>query len=759
MRLLYFCILNLAMLCRAAAADDLPIYADTLQNGWENWSWAKTVAASTPVHAGTKSFMVTAGAWEAAYFHSGSVDASLYTNLTFWINGGPGGGQKFLIQGVSNGAAKTSVDLPVLSPNSWQQMTVSLQQLGVANDPGFDGFWIQDRTGTTQPVFYLDDISLIAGAAVPPAPPGVIAIQIDAAAHRRPISDLIYGVAFASAADLELLNSPLNRSGGNAESRYNWQLNAHNRAFDWYFESLPDASATPGAASDDFVAETKKAGAQAMLTIPMIGWVAKLGPNRGRLASFSIAKYGAQTDRDAQWFPDAGNGISSVNNQPIAANDPADANTQVTSAFQQDWIRHLLGKWGNSGSGGVRWYMMDNEPSLWHSTHRDVFKTGLTMAELRDRFLDYAAKLKEVDPGAMIAGPEEWGWSGYFFSGYDQQWGGKNGWSNLPDRAAHSGAEYLPWLLDQLRQHDQQTGRRLLDLFTVHFYPQGGEFDQASNVSTAMQQRRNRSTRSLWDPNYTDESWINDTVRLIPRLREWVTQHYPGTQIGLTEYNWGAENHINGATTQADLLGIFGREGLDVANRWTTPAAASPTFKAFQMFRNYDGRHSTFGNTSILATAPNPDTLSSFAATRSSDGALTLMVINKVTTSNTVAISLANFASAGVANVWQLTSANEITRRADALFSGTTLTNSVPGQSITLFVFPGAAQVRFTAVAVLASGKLSLQLSGPPGETYQIEKTSDLRSWTTVQSVTLTGGNASVAVTASAQQEFFRATK
>ena len=72
-----------------------------------------------------------------------------------------------------------------------------------------------------------------------------------------------------------------------------------------------------------------------------------------------------------------------------------------------------------------------------------------------------------------------------------------------------------------------------------------------------MQQRRNRSTRSLGDPTYVDETWINDRVQLIPRLRTWAnTYYYPGTPIGITEYNWGAEDHINGATTRADIYGI-----------------------------------------------------------------------------------------------------------------------------------------------------------------------------------------------------------
>ena len=91
----------------------------------------------------------------------------------------------------------------------------------------------------------------------------------------------------------------------------------------------------------------------------------------------------------------------------------------------------------------------------------------------------------------------------------------------------------------------------------MHYYPQGGEF--GNDVSTDMQLRRNRSTRSLWDPTYKDETWINDYVKLIPRIKEWVSSYYPGTLTGLTEYNWGAEDHINGATAQADVLGIMGR--------------------------------------------------------------------------------------------------------------------------------------------------------------------------------------------------------
>ena len=517
-----------------------------------------------------------------------------------------------------------------------------------------------------------------------------VTVSVDVAANRRPINPGIYGVAYATTAQLQDLNAPLHRYGGNNTSRYNWQLNADNRGQDWYFQSIGESSATAGQRGDDFVLNSRTGNAEPMLTIPIIEYVAKLGSNRSKLASFDSRIYGTQDDCDWQWFPTACNGMRS--GQPITGNNPLDANVLNSTTLQGGWVSHLVQRFGQANAGGVKYYILDNEPSIWHSTHRDVWPTGATMEQVRDLMVTYSGAIKNVDPAALVVGPEEWGWSGYTLSGYDQQYGSQHGWSFLPDRAAHAGMDYLPWLLQQLRQQSDIDGRRVLDVFTVHYYPQGGEFWPADDVSSAMQLRRNRSTRSLWDPNYTDETWINDKVQLIPRLRSWVNSYYyPGTPIGITEYNWGAENHINGATTQADIYGIFGREGLDLAARWTTPATSTPTYKAMKMYRNYDGNGSTFGDTSVRAmSTSNADNLSVFAAERSSDGALTVMVIAKVLSGSTpVTVNLMNFAPAASAQAWQLTSANVISRLPDVPVTDR-FTTSVPPQSVTLFVVPAS---------------------------------------------------------------------
>jgi hypothetical protein len=525
----------------------------------------------------------------------------------------------------------------------------------------------------------------------PAAPAVVVRIAVDVSRDRHPIDPRIYGVAFAGKEALDELNAPLNRNGGNATTCYNWKLNAANRANDWFFESIAEDPPVLGGSVDAFIAATRAGGAEAMLTIPTLGWVAKVGPNREKLCSFSHfsqKKYGPQAANDAQYFPDAGNGIRKSDNQPITGNDPNDANVKVDPAFQAGWVKHLVGKWGAARKGGVRYYFLDNEPSIWHSTHRDVQPHGLTLDELGRKTIEYAGAIKAADPGAVVMGPEEWGWTGYLYSGADQEHGSKHGWSDLPDRKRHGGMEAMPWLLSRFKEHQDRTGKRLLDFFTLHIYPQGGEY--GNDTSEAMQLRRNRSTRALWDPSYVDETWIKEKVRLIPRMKEWVRTHYPGTPIGITEYNWGAENHINGATAQADVLGIFGREGLDLANRWTTPETSTPTFKAMKLFRNYDGKKSGFGDTSVECVAPNPDQLSAFAARRSADDALTLMVVNKQPgRSAQVSAALSGFAHAARGQVWQLTAANRIERLADVAVSTGRLSTTVPAQSITLIVVPG----------------------------------------------------------------------
>jgi hypothetical protein len=303
--------------------------------------------------------------------------------------------------------------------------------------------------------------------------------------------------------------------------------------------------------------------------------------------------------------------------------DPPDLRDDVV--YQDEWVYHLTRRFGKASAGGVKFYAMDNEPDLWAGTHTDMHPVRPDYAELLRQFLDYGTAVKAVDPSAQITGPVSWGWTGYFFSPRDQ---GSDNYATHADRRAHGDMPFLPWFLEQVAAHDKRAGQRTLDVLDVHCYPQGdgvysGRTDDATNAL------RLRSTRALWDPKYVDESWIGTPVQLIPRLQEWVKNHYPGTKIGLTEWNWGADNTLNGGLAVAEVLGVLGRERVDLACYWTAPGVGTPGFYAYKLYRNADGAGHGFGDVAVAASSSDPDRVSCFGSVDAKTGETTAMLINK----------------------------------------------------------------------------------------------------------------------------------
>lgn len=208
------------------------IYTETLMNGWQNWSWAAVnFAATAAAHGGTQSVSIDAGAYQALYLHHAAFDTSLYQSLNFWIHGGSGGGQRLQVQVLLNGAAQTAVSLPPLPANTWQQITLTLASLGAAGKPNMDGFWIQDRSGTAQPVFYVDDMQLIAEPA-----PATVHLTVNAAQTVRTVDARQFGInaavwdaGFDTANTISLLaemnNQALRFPGGSLSDEYHWATN------------------------------------------------------------------------------------------------------------------------------------------------------------------------------------------------------------------------------------------------------------------------------------------------------------------------------------------------------------------------------------------------------------------------------------------------------------------------------------------------------------------------------------------------------
>ena len=464
-------------------------------------------------------------------------------------------------------------------------------------------------------------------------PPARVTISVDRSKTLRPISPLIYGVAHADADQLVTLGAQLNRWGGNPNTRYNWIAEAWNAARDWEFRNYGGDSSgptPPGSASDAFVATNRSLSVESQLTVPTMGWVAR---NRDKaVASVGVPADGgpplaAGTDAIAAYDPTDNRRKTSVPSLPRKGAPFVDAPTPGDGpAFQDEWVNHLVNRFGRADDGGVRYYVMDNEPDLWSFTHTDVHPVQTSYEDVLANFLEYATAIKAVDPSAKIMGPALSGWTGYFYSALDR---GPDAYRTHRDRQAHGDMPFLAWWLEQVRKHDERLGSRTLDVLDVHYYPQGaGVFMGYDDPWTRG--LRLRSTRALWDPSYVDESWIADTVRLIPRMREWIDQYYPGTPLAIGEWNWGAEKTMSGALAVADVLGIFGREGVDMAAYWTFPPLDSPAAQAFQLYTHYNAQGDAFGDRALAASVDaSPDYVTTYASLDSSSNDIVVVAINK----------------------------------------------------------------------------------------------------------------------------------
>ena len=503
-------------------------------------------------------------------------------------------------------------------------------------------------------------------------------LTVDAAADRHPISPDIYGIndnPWDPALGKEVA-VPVSRWGGDATTRYNWAVDGTNSGDDWFFMAGGTAAPTPSGGADAFVQKVKAVGGKALLTIPVIDYINKA---TAQDCSYPISLLGPQQKTNPYVHPivngtqtDAGNGRK-PDGTPIVLTCDQILRVHVpnTPAQQAAWVKHLVGKFGPAAKGGVAIYQMDNEPGGWANTHRDIHPDVPTYREIVAKTLPYARAVKSADPTALIDGPGDFGWAVY-----------------KGDPAANGGLWNAEYYLQQLRAESQKSGLRLLDYFDEHFYPtwQDGQTDDALL----------QSTRSLWDPAYVEKNWIgkyNGAIALIPRMHGWVDKNYPGTKLAITEYNWklNGPQTIYSALMEADILGIFGRERLDLATFWGAPKPTDPTAYAFRLYRSYDGRGGRFGDVGVRAASADQDALAVYGATRRQDGALTLMVINKTAQDLTSRLALAGFRPAGPAQAFRYSAANlgAIVSVPAPAVRQAGFTATYPARSLTLLLVPG----------------------------------------------------------------------
>ncbi len=463
--------------------------------------------------------------------------------------------------------------------------------------------------------------------AITTPPVSQVTFAIDSSQDVRPISRFIYGMNGWDPA-VRPANLALSRSGGNRMTAYNWETNDSNAGADYQNQNdtFLGGGAVPNGAVKPGLEAARAAGAGMLVTMPLIGYVSA-DHNGGGDVALSGPNYLATRFR-----------VSSPRKGAAFVMAPVTTDGFV---YQDEYVHFLDQTYPGAFVAANNPIMinLDNEPDLWQSTHARLRGDGTvgsqagttaTYAEMVQRTVDYADAAKDVAPAAQIFGPVNYGWQGMI---------------RFQDAADAAGRDFLNFYLQQMAAAEVTTGHRLVDVMDVHWYPEargacvGNPMDGCritdNNNEPAVVAARIAAPRSLWDSTYVENSWIaqslgNQAINLLPRLKNKITTNYPGTKLGITEYNYGGANHISGAIAQADVLGIFGREGLYAATLWRLESSNDFIYGGFDAFRNYNGANGSFGDTSIRATNSDPVNTSVYASVDGGNAArMVVVAINK----------------------------------------------------------------------------------------------------------------------------------
>jgi len=439
---------------------------------------------------------------------------------------------------------------------------------------------------------------------------------ITADGSKKPISPYIYGTN-------QLLTEEENwtamRQGGNRLTGYNWENNASNAGTDWINSS--DNFLTwiagiqnenePGIVTTTFRNKSIELNAYSLITLQLAGYVAR---------DKSGAVTENQTAPSLRWRSVQFEKGSQFSLQP---------DTSDTFVYIDEYVNFLVNRFGMANTpNGIKGYSLDNEPGLWISTHPRIHPLQARCVEMVQKAIGVSTAVKNVDPYLEIFGPVLYGFNAY----YDFQ--SAADWDSV--KAGTNYQWFIDYYLDQMRLAEISSGKRLLDVLDIHWYPEArgdNRITETNANTTADKLARVQAPRTLWDNNYTENSWIGQWfgayLPLIPRLKESIDEYYPGTKLAFTEFSYGGENDITGAIATADVLGIFGKYDVYLGTYWQLDSPSNYISAAYKIYRNYDGNNSTFGDNSLPSVTSDSVSTSVYGSLNETGNEIHLVVINK----------------------------------------------------------------------------------------------------------------------------------
>jgi len=708
-------LLSLLLYSRDASAQaNLPIFDGNENgygvNGFQNYSWATVNFAATYGGSNCVSVISTTN-YQAVYFGHSDFPTAAYRALDFWINGGPSGGQPVQVAGPLNGSPPVEYYLGTLQTNVWQHFTIPLSALGTANATNCSGFWIQVATGTTQPVFYVCGAQLLANPA-----PATVHLNVNAANVIRTADTRWFGFNTAVwDSDLDTpITSNLLKQCGCTTLRF-----------------------PGGSLSDLYHWETGKT------TNPVTSWATsfpnfiQIATNIGGAQVFITANYGTGTSNEAAAWVASANITNHCNfkyweigNEVYGASWEADSNS----------LPHDPVTYATRAAGYIQ-LMKAQDPTI---------KIGAVALPGED-------SSNTNYPGEMVTNPVtgvvHYGWTPMMLSTFKKM-------GIYPDFLIYH--DYPEYTSSGFNSSDSDP---LLLQVADNYCPSA-----LSDWASAAQSLRMQLTDYLGGPTSSNIELCvtennSDAGAEGRQMTSIVNGLYLADSLGSlmkTEFNsciwWDLRNGPStGGDFDSTLYGWrpFGDEGIT----WGT--TNYPVYYAEKLLQYF-----VRGGDSVLNPSSDYLLLSDYAAQRT-NGALTLLVINKdVTTNFNAQIVLTNYFPAPEATIQSFGIAQDEATRTNApvalqdiaetnfALATTNFTYSFPAGTLTLFTFaPAAVQLHSSSAS---PGKFILKYQGQAKVPYVLQESSNLLSWVSVSTNISAGAVSSLTNAVSATQQFWR---
>lgn len=509
-------------------------------------------------------------------------------------------------------------------------------------------------------------------------------VSVDMDGPRKAISPYIYGIN--DSGHLDQVTVTAVRQGGNRYTAYNWENNYSNAGSDWKHNSdtyltngySTELAETPGACAIHLSQDcaSRNIGFKSA-TIQMAGYVS---------ADADGPILETETPPSARWKQVKATKGSAFSMTPDLTDD---------YVYMDEYVNYLVNTLGDSTTAtGINAYNLDNEPSLWSYTHALMHPEKTTCEEMVTKSAQYASAIKAVDPHAEVFGLALFGFGAY------------TGLNEAPDWTANSSKYnwFISYYLDKMKEEEAKAGKRLIDAVDVHYYSEAKGTCRVTNCTDEAghkdcMEARMQAPRTLFEKGYIENSWIGEWgqqyLPILPTIQDSIDKYYPGTKIAMTEYNFGGGNHISGAVAQADVLGVFASNDVYVATLWPLETNIPYQLSAINLYTNYDGKGSSFGDTLVSAKSSDTENATAYAAIDGSDESkVTLVLTNKnLTSTEKATISLNSDADYSSAAVYGLTGGSSEIKLMKAIndIADNTFTVEIPAMSVVQIEISGEA--------------------------------------------------------------------